>query len=139
MGKSMTEADIRNFVAWPFSVICSDGANGGHPRGYGAFTRVLAQYVRQEPLLPLTTAIHKMTGLTAAFLGLKGRGLIAPGYMADLVLLQPDKVRDHADIEHSKALSAGIEQVWIGGQVTWQQQKPTGKLPGVLVTSSSKN
>ncbi|MFN5427224.1 MAG: N-acyl-D-amino-acid deacylase family protein [Bacteroidota bacterium] len=137
MGKSMTESDIRNFVAWPYSVICSDGMDGGHPRGYGSFTRVLNQYVRLEPLLPLETAIHKMTGRTAEFLGLKERGVIAPGYFADLVLLQPDKVRDRADIQNSKALSEGIEKVWIGGQLTWQNQRPTGNRPGVLVTSSS--
>lgn len=137
MGKSMTEPDIRNFVAWSHSVICSDGMAGGHPRGYGAFTRILSQYVRQEPLLPLATAIHKMTGLTAEFLGLKERGIIAPGYIADLVLLQPNKVKDRADIQNSKALSEGIEKVWIGGQLTWQNQHPTGNRPGVLVTSSS--
>jgi N-acyl-D-aspartate/D-glutamate deacylase len=138
MGKSMTEDDIRNFIAWPYSVICSDGGNGGHPRGYGAFTRVLSQYVREEPLLPLATAIHKMTGLTAEFLGLKERGIIAPGYMADLVLLQPEKLKDRADIQNSKGLSEGIEKVWIGGQLTWQNMRPTGNRPGVLVTSASK-
>ncbi|MCA6460989.1 MAG: D-aminoacylase [Chitinophagaceae bacterium] len=137
MGKSMTEDDIRNFIAWPHSVICSDGGNGGHPRGYGAFTRVLSQYVRQEPLLPLATAIHKMTGLTAEFLGIKERGVIAPGYIADLVLLQPEKIRDRADIQNSKAFSEGIDRVWVSGQITWQQQQPTGNRPGVLVTAAT--
>jgi N-acyl-D-amino-acid deacylase len=133
MGKSMTENDVRNFIAWPLSVICSDGGNGGHPRGYGTFTRVLYEYVSKQPLLSVETAVYKMTGLTAQHLGLQKRGVIAPGYIADLVLLDMEKVKDHATIENGKALSEGIDQVWIGGQVTWQQQKPTGNLPGVFI------
>ena len=133
MGKAMTENDVRNFIAWPLSVICSDGGNGGHPRGYGTFTRVLFEYVKKQPLLSVETAVYKMTGLTAQHLGIQKRGVIAPGYIADLVLLDIDKVKDHATIENGKALSEGIEQVWIGGQVTWKQQKPTGNLPGVFI------
>lgn len=133
MGKAMTENDVRNFIAWPLSVICSDGGNGGHPRGFGTFTRVLYEYVSKQPLLKVETAIYKMTGLTAQHLGIQKRGVIAPGYIADLVLLDMDKVKDHATIENGKALSEGIEQVWIGGQVTWQHQKPTGNLPGVFI------
>jgi N-acyl-D-aspartate/D-glutamate deacylase len=133
MGKSMTENDVQNFIAWPFSVICSDGGNGGHPRGYGAFTRVLYEYVRKKPLLSVETAVYKMTGLTAQHLGLQKRGVIAPGYIADLVLLDMEKVKDNASIENGKALSEGIEQVWIGGQVTWKQRKSTGNLPGVFI------
>jgi len=133
MGKAMTENDVRNFIAWPLSVICSDGGNGGHPRGYGTFTRVLFEYVKKQPLMSVETAVYKMTGLTAQHLGIQKRGVIAPGYIADLVLLDMDKVKDHATIENGKALSEGIEQVWIGGQVTWKQQKPTGNLPGVFI------
>jgi N-acyl-D-aspartate/D-glutamate deacylase len=133
MGKSMTENDVRNFIAWPLSVICSDGGNGGHPRGYGTFTRVLYEYVSKQPLLKVETAVYKMTGLTAQHLGIQKRGVIAPGYIADLVLLDMEKVKDHATIENGKALSEGIDQVWIGGQVTWQYQKSTGNLPGVFI------
>ena len=133
MGKSMTENDVRNFIAWPLSVICSDGGNGGHPRGYGTFTRVLYEYVSKQPLLKVETAVYKMTGLTAQHLGIQKRGVIAPGYIADLVLLDMEKVKDHATIENGKALSEGIDQVWIGGQVTWKNQKATGNLPGVFI------
>ena len=133
MGKSMTEKDVRNFIAWPHSVICSDGGNGGHPRGYGTFTRVLYEYVKKQPLMLVETAVYKMTGLTAQHLGLQKRGVIAPGNIADLVLLDMEKVKDNATIENGKALSDGIEQVWIGGQVTWKNQKPTGNLPGVFI------
>ncbi|GAB4024185.1 serine hydrolase [Spirosoma koreense] len=133
MGKSMDEPDVRNFLAWPHTNICSDGANEGHPRGYGAFTRVLGRYVREQKLMPLETAIYKMTGLTAEHLGLKNRGIITPGYYADLVLLNPDTVQDNARIGDNKALSTGIEAVWVAGQLVYQNQKATGAHPGVLV------
>ncbi|SOD81882.1 serine hydrolase [Spirosoma fluviale] len=133
MGKSMDEPDVANFLAWPHTNICSDGANDGHPRGYGAFTRVLGRYVRDQKIIPLETAIQKMTSLTAEHLGLVDRGLIAPGYFADLVLLNPDSVQDNARIGSNKALSSGIESVWVAGQLVYQGQKTTGAHPGVLI------
>ena len=133
MGKSMSEADVVNFLTWPHTVICSDGTNDGHPRGYGAFTRVLGRYVRDQKVMPLETAIQKMTSLTAEHLGLQNRGLIAPGYYADLVLFNPETVQDNARIGDNKALSTGIEAVWVAGKVVYQNQKPTGAHPGVFI------
>ncbi|CAN5279438.1 hypothetical protein BH09BAC4_BH09BAC4_33710 [soil metagenome] len=133
MGKSMDEPDVKNFLAWPHTVICSDGAYTGHPRGYGAFTRVLGRYVRDQKLMSLETAIYKMTGLSAEHLGLKSRGIIAPGYYADLVLLNPDTVQDKARIGDSSALSTGIEAVWVAGKLVYKEQKATGEHPGVLI------
>ncbi|MVM29960.1 serine hydrolase [Spirosoma sp. HMF4905] len=133
MGKSMDEPDVKNFLAWSQTNICSDGSYGGHPRGYGAFTRVLGRYVRDQKLMPLETAIYKMTALTAEHLGLKNRGIITPGYFADLVLLNPDTVTDNARIGASSALSTGIEAVWVAGQLVYQGQKATGAHPGVLI------
>jgi N-acyl-D-aspartate/D-glutamate deacylase len=131
--KGMSDQDVSDFISWPYSNICSDGNTGGHPRGYGSFTRVLGKYTRDEKLIPLETAIFKMTGLTAEHLGIKDRGLIAVGNYADLVLLDPAKVKDNATIQNSKALSTGIEMVWVNGQLIFQDQKATGKLPGVLI------
>jgi N-acyl-D-aspartate/D-glutamate deacylase/CubicO group peptidase (beta-lactamase class C family) len=133
MGKSMDEPDVKNFLAWPHTNICSDGANDGHPRGYGAFTRVLGRYVREQKLMPLETAIQKMTSLTAEHLGLKNRGIIAPNYYADLVLFNPDTVQDNARIGDNRALSTGIEAVWVAGKLVYQAQKGTGNYPGVLI------
>ena len=133
MGKSMDEPDVATFLAWPHTVICSDGTYVGHPRGYGAFTRVLGRYVRDRKLMPLETAIYKMTGLAAEHLALHDRGLIAPGYYADLVLLNPDTVQDNARIGDNTALSTGIEAVWVAGKLVYQQQKGTGEHPGVLI------
>ncbi|AUD06400.1 serine hydrolase [Spirosoma pollinicola] len=133
MGKAMDEPDVANFLNWSHTNICSDGANDGHPRGYGAFTRVLGRYVHDQKIMTLETAIQKMTSLTAEHLGLKNRGLIAPGYYADLVLLNPDTVKDNARIGNNKALSTGIEAVWVAGQLVYQGQKSTGVHPGVLI------
>lgn len=131
--KSMSETDVAQFIAWPYAVICSDGNGGGHPRGYGSFTRVLGKYVRDENLMPLATAIHKMTGQTANYLGIKNRGSIAIGQKADLVLFNPETVLDHAVIGNSNALSTGIEMVWVNGQLVYENQKATGNKPGVLI------
>lgn len=138
MGKSMAEADVATFLAWPHTVICSDGASDGHPRGYGAFTRVLGRYVREQKRMSLETAIQKMTSLPAEHLGLQDRGIIMPGYWADLVLLNPDTVLDNARIGDNKALSTGIEAVWVAGQLVYQNQKPTGAHPGALIRRVKK-
>ena len=131
--KSMHESDVAKFIAWPYSVICSDGNGGGHPRGYGSFTRVLGKYVREDNVISLITAVHKMTGQTAEYLGIKDRGIIAVGKKADLVLFNPETVKDHAAILNSHALSTGIEMLWVNGQLVYAQQKATGKKPGVLI------
>lgn len=130
---SMSEADIKNFLAWEHSSICSDGAIDGHPRGHGAFTRVLGRYVREQNLMPLEKAIYKMTGLPAQNLGIKERGLIWPGFYADLVLFNPDTVIDNATLENPKALSTGIEMVWVNGKLVYRNQEAVKNYPGVLV------
>lgn len=133
-GKSMIESDVAAFIAWPNANICSDGNNtGGHPRGQGAFARVLGKYVREDKVIPLETAIYKMTGLTAKHVGIKNRGVIAVGNYADLVLFNPATVKDNATIQNSRAISTGIEMVWINGQVTYKNQKTTGAYPGVFI------
>ena len=131
--KSMNESDVAKFIAWPYSVICSDGNGGGHPRGYGSFTRVLGKYVREDKVISLENAVHKMTAQTAEYLGIKDRGIIAVGKKADLVLLNPETVIDHAAILNSHALSTGIEMLWVNGQLVYAQHKATGKKPGVLI------
>lgn len=131
--KSMSEADVANFMKWPFTVICSDGNGGGHPRGYGSFTRVLGKYVRADKIMSLETAIYKMTAQTASYLGIKDRGIIAAGKKADLVLFNPETVIDHAVIGNSNALSTGIQMVWVNGQLIYEDQKSTGLKPGVLI------
>ena len=131
--KSMSESDVAKFIQWPFAVICSDGNGGGHPRGYGSFTRILGKYVREDKIMSLETAIYKMTGQTANYLGIKDRGIIEAGKKADLVLFNPETVIEHAVIGNSNALSTGIEMVWVNGQLIYKNQKATGLKPGVLI------
>lgn len=133
--KAMAMQDVNQFIGWDFANLCSDGRAGGHPRGYGAFTKMLRVYVREQKRFSLEKAIQKMTSLGAAHVGIKKRGLIAPGYYADLVLLNPATVADQATIENSTALSIGIQSVWINGQQTYAYQGgSTQARPGVFIT-----
>jgi len=124
---------VATLLAWPNTNICSDGANGGHPRGYGTFTRVLGYYVREKKIMRLETAIQKMTSLSAEHVGLQNRGIIAPGYFADLVLFNPDTVIDKATITNPKALSQGILKVWVNGKLVYADGKVTGERGGVFL------
>ncbi len=131
MGKGMKEADIDALIAWPFASICSDGALVSmHPRGRGAFTKVLRVYVRERKLLTLEEAIRKMTSLSAANVGIADRGVIRPGAFADLVLLDPATVADRSTFEDPAALSVGIDRVWVNGVAVWADGKATGAYPG---------
>jgi N-acyl-D-aspartate/D-glutamate deacylase len=133
LGKSMFEADVANILAWAHTNICSDGANGGHPRGYGSFARVLGYFVREKKIMSLETAVHKMTGLAAAHTGITNRGILAPGYFADLVLFDPETVRDNASVQNPRALSDGVLKVWVNGTIAYDRQRATGKYPGRFV------
>jgi len=133
IGVSMCEPDIVNFLKWDQTNLCSDGADGGHPRGYGAFTRFLGRYVRDQKIMPLETAIYKMTGLTAEHVGIKNRGIITRGNYADLVLFDPATVIDNSTIENPTALSSGIEIVWVNGKIVYQNRQATKTYPGVFI------
>jgi N-acyl-D-amino-acid deacylase len=128
---SMSEDDVRWFIAQPQIMFSSDGElHGSHPRGAGAFPRILGLYVREEKVLPLAMAIHKMTGLPAQQLGLRDRGRIAPGYVADLVLFDPATVRDRATIADPEAAPVGIPSVMVAGEWVIDAAAVTGKHPG---------
>lgn len=131
MGKGMTYEDIAALIVWPYAGICSDGSlDSLHPRGRGAFTKVLRSYVREQKLLTLEEAVRKMTSLNAANANLADRGAIRPGAFADLVLFDPATVADRSTFEDPKALSVGIEKVWVNGVAVWDGGKATGATPG---------
>ncbi len=130
VASSMSDDDVATLLQWPNTNICSDGSNGGHPRGYGTFTRVLGYYVREKKIMRLEEAIQKMTSLSAEHVGLQNRGTIAPGYFADLVLFNPGTVVDKATITDSKALSEGILKVWVNGKLVYADKKVTGVRSG---------
>jgi len=136
---TMREADVRQTVASPWVAVGSDfGARApdgplgepGHPRGYGAFTRILGKYVREDHVLTLETAVRKMSGLAAERMGLTGRGLVREGYFADLAVFDPATVRDRATFEHSTALSEGVRYVVVNGRFTLDDGRPTPERPG---------
>ena len=134
MATSMDEADIKKLMQWPYSNICSDGSSkGSHPRGYGAFTRVLGKYVRKEKALLLQEAIHKMTVLSAQHMGIQKRGLIKQGFYADLVLFNPETVSDESTIAEPHKISQGIEMVWVNGKLVFENKKTTGANPGSII------
>ena len=133
---SMSEDDLRWFIAHPDIMFCSDGElHGTHPRGAGAFPRVLGRYVREEKVLPLAAAIHKMSGLPAAQLGLKDRGRIATGYVADLVVFDPAVVIDQSTVENPEAPPLGIPGVMVSGEWVVRDGKVTGHRPGHVLRS----
>jgi N-acyl-D-aspartate/D-glutamate deacylase len=115
----MDEADVRAILAFPLTMIGSDGLphdKHPHPRLWGTFPRILGHYVRDIGLFGLEQAIHKMTGLTAARFGLAGRGILREGYAADLVLFDAEKVRDTATYETPISAAEGISAVFVNGQ-----------------------
>lgn len=133
----MDEEDVRRIMAHPMSVIGSDGIPHDahpHPRLWGTFPRVLGLYARQLGLLDLETAIHKMTGRTAALFGMADRGVLRAGAYADLVLFDPHRVIDRATFEDPIQPADGIEEVWTNGVPTWRGDAGlTGERPGRLL------
>lgn len=131
IAKSMDPGDVAKLIAWPHSNICTDGMlEGTHPRGAGAFTRVLRYYVRERGVLTLAEAIRKMTGESAAHVGLRDRGVVRAGAYADLVLFDPDRVADRATLENPRALSVGVEKVWVNGSIVYADGEATGRHSG---------
>lgn len=113
-------------LSYPVSMIGSDGLPNDpmpHPRLWGAFPRVLGHYCRDEGLFPLTTAIHKMTGLSASRFRLPQRGLVKVGYFADLVLFDPQTIRDVASFSDPKRPADGIEAVMVNGVMSYGRDK----------------
>ena len=123
---NMDEQDVRRVLSYPVTMIGSDGLPNDpmpHPRLWGAFPRVLGHYCREERLFPLTQAIHKMTGLSAARFQLPRRGLIKVGYYADLVLFDPLTIKDVASFADPKQPAAGIEAVMVNGVMSYDDNK----------------
>jgi N-acyl-D-amino-acid deacylase len=131
IGQSMVERDIKAFYLQPWVMVASDGGIGSrHPRGAGTFPKVLGEYVRIKKWLTLPEAIRKMTSLPAQRLGWKDRGVIREGAYADLVLFNQDTVIDHSTFQKPFELPAGIEKVFVNGELVWDLGKPTGARPG---------
>jgi N-acyl-D-amino-acid deacylase len=132
IGHAMHEDDVRAIVADPEIMVASDASAMSpegplarasvHPRTYGTFPRVLGRYVGAG-VLTLEAAIRKMTSLPADRFALRDRGRIVEGAAADLVLFDPNRVRDLATFEAPHAYPAGIELVVVGGRVAWDGRR----------------
>jgi N-acyl-D-amino-acid deacylase len=136
---SMSESDVENILKYPLTMIISDsgirnfGVGMPHPRGYGSNARVLAVYTREKKLLTLPDAIRKMTSLPAQKFHITNRGLLQPGMYADIVIFDPDKVKDNATFEHPHAYSTGFKYVLVNGVLTVDNFKHTGARKGVIL------
>jgi N-acyl-D-amino-acid deacylase len=138
IGESMREEDVIRLMSWEHANICSDGSSSGHPRGHGTFPRVLGHYVREKKVMTLEQGVYKMTGLAAKHLGITDRGTLTPGNAADLVLFDPDTIIDRATLQNPKALSVGIEKVWVNGKLVFQDRRTTGVRPGLVIRPPKK-
>ena len=143
----MSEADLRRALQVPWMSIGSGGAAGGrdlpgggtpHPHGYGAFVRVLGQYVRVEQVLDLEEAVHKMTGMNAAKLGLKDRGLLQVGMKADIAIFDAERVAGHASFQEPHRLAEGIEYVIVNGTLVIDAGRPLDARPGEVLYGPGK-
>ncbi|MCH8073868.1 MAG: D-aminoacylase [Proteobacteria bacterium] len=134
LGFAMDEPDIESIMAWPHSVIGSDGDLAGpHPRGFGAFTRYLGHYIRERNVVELEEGIRRISSLPADQVGIVERGSIQVGHYADLVLFDPDTVKDHSTYEAPHVPSVGIEKVWVNGQLVLEGGQITGNRPGMPI------
>lgn len=133
---AMAADDVRTVLQHPATSVASDGwelAPDGpgrpHPRSFGTFTRVLGRYVRGGDLT-LAAAVHKMTGLPAARLGMRDRGVLRPGAVADVAVLDPDSVTDRSTYDDPWQLSTGVHHVLVAGTPVLADGVLTGARPG---------
>ena len=139
----MSEEDMRAAMRSPFVSFCTDSGSRAtdgplagsksHPRGWGSYPRILGRYVRDEKLLTLETAIHKMTGVPATRVGLKDRGLLRVGMFADITVFDPKTVIDRATFESPNQFPVGIEYVLVNGQVSVDKGERTSALAGQVI------
>jgi len=120
----------------PSIMISTDGSpTMRHPRGYGAFAKVIREYVVEKGLLNLETAVWKMTGLTAVTIGLEemGRGMLKEGYAADILIFDPGRIRDNATFEEPHRLATGYSQIIVNGLVARENGRATGERGGRML------
>ncbi|MBS4200937.1 D-aminoacylase [Bacillus sp. FJAT-49732] len=137
----MSDDDVRQVVKWDNSLIASDSLHCDtgkpHPRLYGSFPRIFAKYVREDRVLSLEQAVRKLTSFPVKRFNLGKRGLIVPGYAADIVVFDPHTIQDEATYQNPKNYPNGISYVWVNGKMTMQNGVHTNVREGVFIPSSS--
>ncbi len=134
---------MRDFIRAPDVMVGSDGnavAPTGitsqgkpHPRFYGTFARVLGRYVRDEGLIPIETAIRKMTGASAAALGLADRGVLRAGAAADVTIFDPATIAERATYADPHQFAVGVDTVLVNGVAVLRAGAHTGATPGKML------
>lgn len=136
-GEREERALLSQFVKHRLCAFCTDAEDYGrglpHPAAYGAFARILNKFVKHDATLTLAEAIRKMTSYPAQIFGLRDRGVIRPGSYADLVLCDPSKIADRASFARPRQLAAGIEQVFVNGQLAYSTQQIVKGLHGSVL------
>jgi N-acyl-D-amino-acid deacylase len=139
----MSEPNVAKETALPWMSFGSDAGalapegvfklSSTHPRAYGNVARLLGKYVREEKTLTLAEAVRRLSALPAHNLGLHDRGLLKPGYYADLVVFDPATIADHGTYEQPQQFATGVSQVVVNGQVVLADGEPTAARPGQVV------
>jgi len=131
-----TEENVKTFIKCDEMNLCTDGLLGPgkpHPRVYGSFPRFLRKYCREEKTVTLEQAIRKMSGKAADTFNIKQRGYIKEGYYADIVIFDPDTIKDVATFENPIAFPIGIDYVLVNGTIEVEKGKHTGKRNGLVI------
>jgi N-acyl-D-aspartate/D-glutamate deacylase len=139
----MSEENLRRKLRLPWVSFASDAGSisaegpfllsNPHPRTYGNFARWLGRYVRDEKIVPLEEGIRRLSSLPAENLGITGRGRLAEGYFADVVVFDPAAIRDHATFEKPHQYSTGVVHVFVNGTQVLKDGEHTGAKPGRVV------
>ena len=140
---SMSEENVKRQIALPWMAFCSDGGSyategvflkfSTHPRAYGNFSRLLGKYVRDEKVISLEEAVHKLSEFPAANLKLDRRGSLKPGYFADIVVFDANIISDKATFEKPHQYAVGMEHVFVNGVQVVRDGEHTGAKPGRFV------
>ena len=146
---AMKEENLEKIYKHPLSMPASDGSVYSpegplstelpHPRSYGTFARFFEQFVREKKILDLQTAIWKCTGLPASRIKLKERGLLVPGYAADINVFNPDTIKDNSTYAQPHQVASGVEHVFVNGVWTIKNGEHTGALAGVTLGNAYLN
>ena len=134
---TIDEADVATNLRHRLMMVGSDGipnlSGSPHPRLFGTFPRILARYVREQRVLTLEDAVHRMTQMSCERFGIANRGLVERGYVADLVLFDPETVEDLATYDNPKTEPKGISHVFVAGTAAYENGIHTGAGSGQML------
>ena len=141
---AMSMEDVDRIMVHPKTMIASDGGvmapgdNSPHPRNYGAFARVLGEFVRERKLLPLSTAIHKMAKMPADRINIGDRGRIEIGAFADIAVFDPAEIADTATFGEPHQYALGVHHVFVNGEAVLLDKEMTGARPGRVLRANRR-